>query len=375
MKTIASVVCSVLLVFVFVGTMQAEQLFEDFEGWSNGTIVWGQQVGDGPRFNSSGYNQSTNQTAPSMVYAGQGVGGSNGLSSAVGAQGSANVTIPASAWVDNKLTVQVDVNPTGLDGSGHGDLSFALGTDKTWNEGATGDDLNFFGFRMRHISDVGVENMVGGSHDFLRVRQINGELSMGVGGHIGDGWNVYNAQSAGWVQAKIEVDNNTGNAGVFIRDIDDTTGAAIGPWSGGYWKTTSAGAMGANSGFFWQWEGTENMVINLLSQGGQSNVSSLYDNLVIGAAGGGTASFAGDFDDDGDVDGDDFLAWQNSFPTASGAAKSGGDADGDGDVDGDDFLIWQNQFPSPGAVAATPEPASLALLGLGGLLMLRRRRA
>ena len=89
---------------------------------------------------------------------------------------------------------------------------------------------------------------------------------------------------------------------------------------------------------------------------------------------GASVDFAGDFDGDGDVDGDDFLAWQNGFPTASGAAKSGGDADSDGDVDGDDFLIWQNQFPSPGAVAVTPDPASLALMGLGGLLLTLRRR-
>ena len=89
---------------------------------------------------------------------------------------------------------------------------------------------------------------------------------------------------------------------------------------------------------------------------------------------GASTDFAGDFDGDGDVDGDDFLAWQNGFPTPSGAAKSGGDADGDGDTDGDDFLIWQNQFPSPGAVAVTPEPASLALMGLGGLLLTLRRR-
>ena len=54
---------------------------------------------------------------------------------------------------------------------------------------------------------------------------------------------------------------------------------------------------------------------------------------------------AADFDGDGDVDGADFLKWQQGFPTASGATKADGDADGDGDVDGQDFLIWQQWYP------------------------------
>ena len=82
----------------------------------------------------------------------------------------------------------------------------------------------------------------------------------------------------------------------------------------------------------------------------------------------------GDFDGDGDIDGNDFLIWQNNFPTTDGTAISfSGDATGDGKVDGDDFLIWQNSFPYPAGLAKTPEPASLGLVALGGLLMLRRR--
>jgi hypothetical protein len=92
---------------------------------------------------------------------------------------------------------------------------------------------------------------------------------------------------------------------------------------------------------------------------------------------------AGDFDKDGDVDGDDFLAWQGGFGTASGALKSDGDYDNDGDVDGDDFLGWQDEFGSPGeggsqgAVQGVPEPNSIMLLAAGavGLGMWRRRRA
>ena len=55
----------------------------------------------------------------------------------------------------------------------------------------------------------------------------------------------------------------------------------------------------------------------------------------------------GDISEDGDVDGADFLKWQQGYPTGSGATKADGDADGDGDVDGQDFLIWQQWYPYP----------------------------
>ena len=115
------------------------------------------------------------------------------------------------------------------------------------------------------------------------------------------------------------------------------TGAAIGPWSGGWWNTVGAGTAGSNTGFFWTFDGSENMVVNLLSQGSHSDTDSLYDNLVIGA----DTVFAGD-------------------------------GNGDGDVDGDDMLIWQNNFPFPPSLLFVPEPNSLVLMTLGGLLMLRR---
>ncbi len=72
--------------------------------------------------------------------------------------------------------------------------------------------------------------------------------------------------------------------------------------------------------------------------------------------------FASDFDEDGDVDGDDFLAWQLGF--GSGSSHSAGDADGDGDVDGEDFLIWQRQFGNGAGRdinITVPEPQSCGL--------------
>ena len=70
----------------------------------------------------------------------------------------------------------------------------------------------------------------------------------------------------------------------------------------------------------------------------------------------------------------DFGDWQTGFPTASGATHG----DGDADVDGFDFAIWQADFAYPPAAppepGLTPEPATLGLLLLGGLALLRRRR-
>ena len=73
---------------------------------------------------------------------------------------------------------------------------------------------------------------------------------------------------------------------------------------------------------------------------------------------------AGDFDEDGDVDGDDLANWQTGFGASSGASHNAGDADGDGDVDGADFLLWQGEFTGPSTLTTTmavPEPAGATL--------------
>jgi hypothetical protein len=86
-----------------------------------------------------------------------------------------------------------------------------------------------------------------------------------------------------------------------------------------------------------------------------------------------------DFDDDGDVDGDDFLIWQRGLVSSGVPAndKSTGDADGDGDVDGTDLGIWQAHYglpPSTGAAGAVPEPGALALVACAALGLARQRR-
>jgi hypothetical protein len=76
--------------------------------------------------------------------------------------------------------------------------------------------------------------------------------------------------------------------------------------------------------------------------------------------------FAGDFDEDGDVDGTDFGIWNSNFGMTSGATHKQGDANGDHDVDAEDFVLWQRgvggHFPIAPAGTAVPEPGTLLLL-------------
>jgi hypothetical protein len=70
-----------------------------------------------------------------------------------------------------------------------------------------------------------------------------------------------------------------------------------------------------------------------------------------------------DVDNDGDVDGRDFLIWQRGNGTASGATNGQGDANGDGAVNAADLAAWRGRFgaAASAATAAVPEPATVSL--------------
>ena len=99
----------------------------------------------------------------------------------------------------------------------------------------------------------------------------------------------------------------------------------------------------------------------------------------------------GDFDQDGDVDGEDFLTWQREpnlgsptdWQTNFGRVEV--DFDQDGDVDGEDFLAWQREpnlgsltdwqtnfgrgvFQASSSVVGVPEPTGMSLLAVAVLL-------
>lgn len=69
----------------------------------------------------------------------------------------------------------------------------------------------------------------------------------------------------------------------------------------------------------------------------------------------------GDFDNDGNVDGDDLTVWKQQYGTQLG---------------GDDFLVWQRNFGASAVpvAGAVPEPGSIALLAAGGIAFAVRRR-
>ena len=99
------------------------------------------------------------------------------------------------------------------------------------------------------------------------------------------------------------------------------------------------------------------------------NTSQLYTTGVLSVASPGFQE--ADFDEDGDVDGDDLTRWRNNFGTDT--THMTGDADGDGDADGGDFLMWQRQLgsgpPANATSTAVPEPTSWGLLLVGVWLL------
>lgn len=75
----------------------------------------------------------------------------------------------------------------------------------------------------------------------------------------------------------------------------------------------------------------------------------------------GIVAELGDFDLDGDRDADDLAIWSSNY--LAGTHYGEGDIDFDDDVNGADFLKWQQAVePSSAAVAAVPEPSATLLM-------------
>ena len=88
-----------------------------------------------------------------------------------------------------------------------------------------------------------------------------------------------------------------------------------------------------------------------------------------------SGALVGDADGDGDVDAADYITLKTNMGQPSGAELADGDFDGDGDVDWNDLQLLQAHYgESAGASGTIPEPATLGLLAIGAMAVIRRRR-
>jgi hypothetical protein len=121
------------------------------------------------------------------------------------------------------------------------------------------------------------------------------------------------------------------------------------PWTGSGWVQSKAGPTGRNlvDGAWDSWAFTSPIVLDSFAQNPMAAER---------------PRSAGDFDDDGDVDGGDFLIWQRGLGLAGGASPSQGDANRDMTVDALDLVLWKQEFAGMAnvrtAVAVVPEQAA-----------------
>ena len=82
----------------------------------------------------------------------------------------------------------------------------------------------------------------------------------------------------------------------------------------------------------------------------------------------------GDANLDRCVDGLDYVLWSNNYQQAATWLEA--DFNGDDYADGLDYVSWSNNYNAgcPGTPGAVPGPATMALLAIGALALMRRRR-
>lgn len=164
----------------------------------------------------------------------------------------------------------------------------------------------------------------GGSLEFSNI--VNSSLSSGITLNLGSGADAIFAQPLASAQVTINAGNPTSAPGDALNLVLATA---------------------------------QNYVVNGTPANGNVTSTNLMTLSYTGFETGPNISDA-NFDGDGDVDGNDFLAWQRGLGKPA-AMNADGDADGDGDVDGGDLALWRGQFGMAGAAIAASDAAVASL--------------
>jgi hypothetical protein len=95
--------------------------------------------------------------------------------------------------------------------------------------------------------------------------------------------------------------------------------------------------------------------------------------------GGPVLPYPGDATDDGKVDGADYTVWADNYgmtdaPLWSAGGWTVGNFTEDTNVDGADYTVWADEYGYGTGGAAVPEPVTLALLAMGAVVAIRRRK-
>jgi len=116
-------------------------------------------------------------------------------------------------------------------------------------------------------------------------------------------------------------------------------------------------------------DGTWTIGTLALTDGGSGTI------YLTGLSGGTPDSLIGDADGNGVVNADDYMALKRNMGTSTSATLAMGNFDTDDDVDFDDLqLLIGNYDAVSGGAPAVPEPATLCLLAVGAMAVIRRRR-
>ncbi len=166
--------------------------------------------------------------------------------------------------------------------------------------------------------------------------------------YVSDDAGTYNVQGAvGSIFAGLSFSFDDGSQFYDVNFPD-----RINPLNGSTTALSYVGGSGGGAGI--QYDGGATKVVNLAfpfeTITSAANRAAVMDR-VLDFFGVVSQPPTGDFDQDGDVDGRDFLAWQRGAGVAS-PTLADGDANGDGVVNSVDLGIWQDQYATPGPVVA-----------------------